>query len=338
MQSLSSSSSIISSSSTLTLKEALRSFKSEEITNASVAQPAALNGINPLANSTLSDVELDVENLSSNVASNKSDIFADVENNDLLSNSSSTELSMNASPTPSAGKINEPMKAGPNEINNESAAERLRKLLANNQITKSKLDEASHKAKRINNNLKLYLIINTLNTDQNGPNNNSNTKDKKFEEDETLVCTFKLKYCISNGSQSMQAISASSIALLSSSFGSSAATNLASNTDTSLIENCLCVLTNKSIILLRITNSSLFEQNVDFDKCLAKQLSIDINQIEIIEVGMGQPYLIVEMSSIASTAAAKATSTKSNMYKFVTLDIYQTQTFLNILLSIIPFK
>jgi len=180
---------------------------------------------------------------------------------------------------------------------------KLKQLLKNNQITKSKLDEISNEAKRINNNLKLYLIINELSEEQNSmPQSKSKSKQEiannqpieKFEE-ETLVCTFRLTHLIVNKS--------------------------------TLHENTLCVLTNKSLLLFRILNEELFNQQMEFEKCLKRELTIEINRIEIIEVALGQHYLVLD------TVIAQKNEDLRNSYKFVTCDVYKTQAFLNILSS-----
>lgn len=92
------------------------------------------------------------------------------------------------------------------------------------------------------------------------------------------------------------------------------------------ITNCLCLLTNKNVIVFKLMNSDLFNQNIEFDTCLKRKLTIDINQIETIEIGVGQNYLIVEKN-------VEESNSKIINYKFVTLDIYQSQAFLSILLS-----
>lgn len=94
------------------------------------------------------------------------------------------------------------------------------------------------------------------------------------------------------------------------------------------IDNCLVLLTNKNLIVFKILDIDMFNQNADFDVCLKRKLTVDINHIELIEIGLGQNYLLIE----------KNTGDKNSRilnYKFVTLDLYQSQVFLNVLLKII---
>ena len=166
-----------------------------------------------------------------------------------------------------------------NPVNNTTDAEQpgdnqkqmIQALLNNNQITKAKLDEISNECKRINNNLKLFLIINVLNDSQSNSDQHQNqisasytattsgfmqrfespqqTNDsQKFNEEETLVCSFKLKYFYYNS-------------LPNASNANTNATNQKATSvscvDIKSIENCLCVFTNHNITLLKITNSQL---------------------------------------------------------------------------------
>jgi hypothetical protein len=114
-------------------------------------------------------------------------------------------------------------------------------------------------------------------------------------EEETLVCTFRITHLIVNKS--------------------------------TLYENTLCVLTNKSLLLFRILNEELFNQQMEFEKCLKRELTIEINRIEIIEVALGQHYLILD------TVIAQKNEDTRNTYKLVTCDVYKTQAFLSILSS-----
>lgn len=163
--------------------------------------------------------------------------------------------------------------------------EKINTLLSNNKVTKSKLDEISNECKRINNNLKLYLIINHLNQETNNAD----------EDEEQPISYFKLKYLFHN------------------------------NESTKSIENCLCVFTNRNIVLFRIINLDLFSENSEFDKCLKRELVIQITKIETIEVSLGNNYLLIETT--------KNNENMNESFKFFTMDIYQTSTFRNILLS-----
>ena len=94
------------------------------------------------------------------------------------------------------------------------------------------------------------------------------------------------------------------------------------------IDNCLVLLTNKHLIVFKLMDVEMFNQNTDFDVCLKRKLTVDINHIELIEIGLGQNYLLIEKNTGDK-------NTRILNYKFVTLDIYQSQVFLNILLKII---
>ena len=159
----------------------------------------------------------------------------------------------------------------------------INKILANNKlITKSKLDEINNECKRINNNLKLYLIINVLNQDSiNGE-----------EEEDLPICYFKLENVLIHLSK--------------------------------IIENCLCIFSKRNIYLFKILNEDLFNENIDFDKCLRSELVIKLNRIETIEVGIGHNYLIIETNE-----------TTSLFIKFFTMNIYKTSSFRNNLLKIL---
>jgi len=125
-------------------------------------------------------------------------------------------------------------------------------------------------------------------------NQNKIANGQEEEEDEP-VCLFKLKYLFYEWSD-----------------------------ESRVIENCVCILTKTSIVLFRVINLDLFNENSEFDKCLKKEMIIEINKIETIEVGLANNYLIIETSENHS----------SKTLKFFTMDVYQTSTFRNILLSL----
>ena len=139
----------------------------------------------------------------------------------------------------------------------------------------------------------MYLIVNVLNQSKESVNDEA----EEGEEEDEPVCFFKLKYLFQDSSAENNRV----------------------------IENCLCIFTRKSIVLFRVVNLDLFNENAEFDKCLKKEIVIKINQIETIEVGLGNNYLIIETNQNETTKT----------FKFFTMDIYQTSTFRNILLSII---
>lgn len=186
-----------------------------------------------------------------------------------------------ASSSNAASETNESLS--PSNVENK-----LKQILSNsnlNQITKSKLDELNSKSKRINNNLKLYLIINVLGESEQG--------------DDTLVCMFNVIYFFNQSTKKV-------------------------------VQNCVCVFTSKQLIVFEIINQELFEQNVDFEKCLNKLAEIEINQIEIIELAQTQNYLVLECVKLNDL---DLNQNQKNYFKFVTNDIYLTQAFLNSLLS-----
>jgi hypothetical protein len=193
-----------------------------------------------------------------------------------------------------------------------SLDDRLTSILGNNQISKIKLDEINQQSRRINNNLKLYLIINVLHEsslqnkqDASSANNKSKVND---DEEEDLVCLFDLSYFFS--------------------FKFDLTSKNVSTNNNLTLENCFCLFTNKNIIVFKIINKDLFEKHEEFEKCIKKEFLIPINKIEIIEVSLGQHYLVIESSS-----DDKNMNDKKNYLKFVTNDIYRTQSFLSILLS-----
>ena len=90
----------------------------------------------------------------------------------------------------------------------------------------------------------------------------------------------------------------------------------------------------------KIFTFTRFTQNIDFDNCLKREFSIDINRIETIEVALGQHYLQIQYVSAPSQQQQGKSGSKAAPVdptgielKFVTNDIYQTQTFLSILMS-----
>ena len=184
--------------------------------------------------------------------------------------------------------------------NSANMNERLKSVLSNSQICKAKLDELTAESKRINNNLKLYFIINILT--ENRRNDPSQQKqqpdvddDSGLDAEERLLRSFRLRHILVGSGQG------------------------------EAIENGLCLVTTKSVYVFRIANQELFEAHTDFDKCLAKEHVIDINLIEIIELSLVQNYLVLEV--------VKANTEKREMFKLVTFDVYLTQTILNSLLS-----
>ena len=140
----------------------------------------------------------------------------------------------------------------------------------------------------------------------------------KIVADETLVSVFRLKYTFN-----WKYDPTSKKILVSNSKHQQQ-----NSSSTEIIENCLCVLTNKQIILFKICNQELFEQNVDYDKCLRKEMQVLMNKIEIIEIALGQHYLIVQSTTTIESSI-------KTYLKFITFDSYQTQAFLNTLLKII---
>lgn len=183
------------------------------------------------------------------------------------------------------------------ETNSITSVQNLKVLLSNTQISKSKLDEMNTNSKRINNNLKLYLIISILNDAKTG------TSNQKADE-ESLLHLFRIKSVF---------------------FSSSKMDNTGLPVP---IDNSLCICTNKSVYVFRIVNVTLFENNVEFEKCLSLEYKIEVNHIEIIELSIVQNYLIIEMLSDSTSDA------ESRVFiKLYTSDIYQTQILLNNLLS-----
>ncbi len=71
--------------------------------------------------------------------------------------------------------------------------------------------------------------------------------------------------------------------------------------------------------------SNRFDQNSDFDKCITNKFKISINLIEIIEISSGQHYLSIH------------THDERIISKLVTFDVYETQAFSSVLLSMLSF-
>lgn len=197
-------------------------------------------------------------------------------------------------------------------------------LTINTQISRSKLDEITTESKRINNNLKLYFIINVLSTQ-------SSTADHDDGGEERLLRCFRVKYVASWSPSNSQATNSN---------------NNSSSSSSNYMENCLCMLTNKNVFVFKIVNQEMFEQNVDFDKCLSKCHVIPVSHIEIIELSLVQSYIVLEVvsassqppppppsSSSLSSAATNVAGQRHTFYKLVTFDIYRTQAILNSLSS-----
>jgi hypothetical protein len=182
---------------------------------------------------------------------------------------------------------------------------KLKSLLSNTQISKSKLDEMTTESKRINNNLKLFFIINVLSaTDSKSSKQDTGTGNGPAieEDEERLLRSFRVKYVVPFSGDSKDS--------KQSPIG---------------IDNCLCLFTNKSIFVFKIVKPELFDANVDFDKCLLKVHVIEVNQIEIIELSLVTNYLILEVVR---------NDQQRSFFKLVTSDVYQTQTILNSLSSL----
>jgi len=180
-------------------------------------------------------------------------------------------------------------------------------------MTKSRLDEVSAECKRISNNLKLYLIVNVLkNSESAGTEPMSNDEEvgsrSGDEGDEVPVAVFRIKYFFYKKNLSDEELKQLKNPLRK-------------------IKNCVCLLTNRNLIVFKLLDVDLFNQSVDFDTCMRRKLTVDISQIETIEVGLGQNYLFIEKNA--------TTTTRTVSYKFVTLDMYMTQVLLSSLLKVI---
>lgn len=140
-------------------------------------------------------------------------------------------------------------------IENVTIEQRLKYLFSFDQISKQKLEEITNRAKKINNNLKLFLIIKVL--------SEMKINDGTENQEESVLYAYKLKY----------------------SFFSV----------TKLTNECLCIFTNMHLLIFEIKDMEKFNENVDFDKCMVQVACIDINQIEIIEIAITQNYLILNV-------------------------------------------
>lgn len=199
---------------------------------------------------------------------------------DVLSKTPQEIISVNASE-------NEKTEVSISSQQTDTQIEKVDEILSNNKISKARLDQTMNDCKRINNNLKLYLMINTDKSDL--------TSD---DEDQAPICNFKIRhlfYCSKSLNESKL----------------------------ECLENSLCVLMNSSIIIFKILDLELFNENAEFDKCLKKEFSVKLEQIEEIEIGLANNYIY-----IGSNEA------QVQSLKLFTQDIYQTYVLRNILLSI----
>lgn len=284
-----------------TLKEVLNSFKSQ---------------------ATLLDNRENISIISSATTKTTSENNSVISSECIFDDESSTQNEMPAQTTPnnSIGDSSELTNAAP-----MNPSDKIKSLLANTQFTKSKLDEIAVESRRINNNLKLYFTIKVLNESTTttgamtmgeketigGVGQQQLSASGVKNEDESLLCSFKMRYVLVLGASGTTVVDGRG-------------RGGGDEERSSIVENCLCMFTNRSIFVFRVVFQELFEMNKDFDKCLTKEHLVEINQIEIIELSLVQNYLILEV--------AKEGETKMFL-KFVTFDVYQTQTILNTLLS-----
>ncbi len=192
---------------------------------------------------------------------------------------------------------------------------KLESFLVNNKMNKNRLDEVTAECKRISNNLKLYMIVNVLKNDESASlNDEPNPGDdepaviKSKEEDEVPIAVFRMKYFFYRKNLTDEELKQLKNPLRK-------------------INSCVCLLTNRNVIVFKLLDAELFNKSIDFDICIRRKLTIDISQIETIEVGLGQNYLFIEKNVTPTTQIAN--------YKFVTMDMYRTQAFLSILLKVI---
>ena len=195
--------------------------------------------------------------------------------------------------------------------------DRLKSLFSNDQISKKKLDEINSEARHVNNNLKLYLVINVMNADQQVKSGEKRDEAASAEE-ETMVCKFKLKYLVFNNARATMTSSKKLVTY--------EAFTQEQQPLSSVQQNCVCVFTNKNLILFKIVNEESYRNNCDFDKCLKQEYLFSVNQIEFIEIGLGQSYFLLEVIVNSETC-------EKHFFKFVTLDVYQTQAYISNLLS-----
>lgn len=141
-------------------------------------------------------------------------------------------------------------------IESVTIEERLKYLFSFDQISKQKLEEITNRARKINNNLKLFLIIQVLSEMKKNDTN-------KDDQDESVLSAYKLKY----------------------SFFSV----------TKLTNECLCIFTNCHLLIFEIKDTEKFQKNIEFDKCMVNVACIDINHIEVIEIAIAQNYLILNV-------------------------------------------
>ena len=136
-------------------------------------------------------------------------------------------------------------------------------------------------------------------------NNQETNGDKQDVEEEILVSAFRIKFLVISDDNITQV----------------------DEKPSSIVEkNCLCVFTSKNVLIFRINNEDLFQSNSEFDKCLKKEYSFNINYIEFIDISLGQHYFQLEI-------ILSDNSDRKKLVKFVTLDVYQTQAYINNLLS-----
>lgn len=171
--------------------------------------------------------------------------------------------------------------------------ERLKSLMNTTQISKVKLDEINSEARRINNNLKLYLIINYFNQQQDATG-----------DEESLICIYKLQKIVSSQQGGVE------------------------DKQRTPESNCLCVLTNKRVLVFKVVDQELYADSSEFDKCLRIEYSFSVNQIEYIDVALGQHYFQLEV--VIDEESAQPIK---QFFKLITMDVYQTQAYINTLLS-----
>jgi hypothetical protein len=216
-------------------------------------------------------------------------------------------------------------------------AEKFKSLMNSTQINKAELDEMNADGRRINNNLKLYLIINVLNQQEGGPLVQAAVASGEENEEESLVSIFNLKkfsHCVSVSEKTDSP--------------TSGRRKLHTYTTVPRIDTgYMCVLTSKRVIVFKILNEETLAAHVDFDKCMRREHVFSVNQIEFIEVALGQHFFQLEVvvpqsgeresgglnDTIENEQQQAATSANRQYFKLVTLDVYQTQAIISNLLS-----